>query len=94
MGHLSGVVGGGILHILLGYLLSKIAQLALSVRMVIKQLVVQFRNYGKNPLCTHSVYRNLDSFGRLDLLSQCHTLWLYYKAFYTVKTAKKEIPLF
>ena len=43
------------------------------------------------PLRAHSVYRNLDSFGPLNLLSHCHTLRLCYKTLCVVESAKKEL---
>jgi hypothetical protein len=44
-----------------------------------------------SPLRAHSVYRNLDSFGRLNLLSHWHSLRLCYKALCVVESAKKEL---
>jgi hypothetical protein len=49
-------------------------QLTLSIRMVIKQLVFQFRNCGMIPLRAQSVYHNLDNFRCLDLLSHYRTV--------------------
>jgi hypothetical protein len=43
-----------------------------------------------NPLRIHSLYCNLDKFGRSSLLSYCHTPLLWYKALCVVESAKKE----
>jgi hypothetical protein len=43
-----------------------------------------------SPLRAHSVYRNLNNFGRPNLLSSSDTLLLWYKALGVVESAKKE----